>query len=160
MLLGAIDDATQIINVDRVFGPPPDSLLSDIYFRHGTVGTQEIVDERREATRERQNFVGLWHTHPWSQAAPSETDDEGMWEVVNLHGIGRRALMIILGGDTWQQWLRDGTDPSMYARVSTLERVTSARGRAGSIVIPDGRTFRGGFAYPENFHAKPEASVS
>jgi integrative and conjugative element protein (TIGR02256 family) len=154
MLLGAIDDAYGVIHVDRVVGPPPDSRLSAFYFQHGIVGTQEKVDERRRATGNRQSFVGLWHTHPCGKAAPSATDDEGMWELVSLHDVGRRALMVILGGDGWGRWLQDATPPSIYARVSVLGGATSPAFSGGFIVVGE-PSFPGGFAYPEYFHTTP-----
>ena len=154
MLLGAIDDACQVINVDRAVGPPPDSHLSALFFDHGTGGTQEIVDERRLATRSRQSFVGLWHTHPFGAAAPSATDDEGMWELVSLHDIGRRALMIILGGDNWNDWLEKSVEPSIYARVSVVgARPATVRG--GGLLVFGDSVFPGGFAYPSGFHDAP-----
>lgn len=35
MLLGAFDDATGIVYVDKVAGPRPDSYLAETYFQHG-----------------------------------------------------------------------------------------------------------------------------
>ena len=78
MLLGAVDDASGVIYVDRVTGPPPDSFLSATYFRHGQVGTREAVNARLESSRAMTGFVGYWHTHPGGSAAPSPTDEEGM----------------------------------------------------------------------------------
>jgi integrative and conjugative element protein (TIGR02256 family) len=154
MLLGAIDDAYEVIHVDRVVGPPPDSRLTPFYFEHGTIGTQEEVNERRRVTGNRQSFVGLWHTHPFGKAEPSATDDEGMWELVSLHEVGRRALMIILGGGGWQQWLKDGTIPSIYARISALGRATGPTA-TGVVVVFRETAFPGGFEYPEEFHKSP-----
>jgi integrative and conjugative element protein (TIGR02256 family) len=159
MLLGAIDDACQVINIDRVTGPPPDSLLSQRFFQHGVAGTQAVVDERRFATGNRQSFVGLWHTHPYGRAAPSETDDEGMWELVTLHGVGRRALMVIVGGSDWEQWLQAGTIPSIYARVSVLG-AAHASARTMRQQLADPSAFAGGFSYPASFHASPGESDS
>lgn len=156
MLLGAFDEATKTVNVDRVVGPPIDSQLSALFFRHGTVGTQDIVEERRHKTGARQGFVGLWHTHPFGIASPSATDDEGMWQLVNTDDVGRRALMIILGGDEWKAWLDEGVTPAMYARISTIAKATDDvdERRFGLVVGPE--TFPGGYAYPEAFHANPQ----
>lgn len=155
MLLGAIDEACKVIYVDRAAGPPPDSRLSAVYFQHGTIGTQEIIDERRTATQERQSFVGLWHTHPYGAAAPSPTDDEGMWELVNLQGVGRRALMIIAGGTTkWDHWLQDAITPALYARISRIGARTRRPG-SGAVREAPADFFPGGFAYSARFHADP-----
>lgn len=160
MLLGAFDEAARTINIDRVAGPPPDSHLSATFFQHGTIGTQEIVDDRLSMTDHRQGFVGLWHTHPYGVASPSTTDDEGMWQLVHLDRVGRRALMVILGGEEWEQWLKDGTPPSMYARISTLAKAETVAEQPLRII---GRgvtgSFPGGYAYPRAFHSNPERSA-
>jgi len=60
----------------------------------------------------------MWHTHPYGPARPSPTDEEGMGWIVSPSGTGRRALMLILGGDesTWDRWREDGQTPDVYAR--------------------------------------------
>lgn len=159
MMFGAFDDACLTLNIDRAVGPPPDSALSAKFFDHGIVGTQELVDQRRDATHNRQNFIGLWHSHPHGVAHPSETDDEGMWRLVNRERIGKRALMVILGGQSWEKWLDEDDEPSIYARLSTLS--------GGNPEIPmmlsaafhgTDSVFAGGFAYPQGFHADPGAA--
>ena len=155
MLLGAFDEATRVINVDRIVGPPVDSYLSALYFQHGTAGTQEIVEARRNLTGNRQSFVGLWHTHPHGIASPSATDDEGMWQLLNFDEVGRRALMIILGGADWGAWLDYDTPPEIYARVSTLAKAESEVGERPFGVVVNQASFPGGYAYPERFHGRP-----
>jgi hypothetical protein len=158
MLLGAVDEATGVVNVDRVVGPPADSYLSALHFQHGTVGTQDIVVERRDKTGNRQGFVGLWHTHPFGIASPSETDDEGMWQLVNVDEVGRRALMLILGGEGWAAWLDEGSAPTIYARISTLSTTGDEPiGQRLFGVFVDRESFPGGYRYPETFHANPQA---
>lgn len=157
MLLGAIDEASRIVFVDRVVGPPPDSRLSAAYFRHGVVGTQETVESRRMTSGNRQSFVGLWHSHPEGPARPSLTDDDGMWELVNLNGVGRRALMIIAGGPaaTWRKWLKDGSTPSLFARLSELGRSTAPE-VPGLTIVRALDDFPGGYAYPAQWHSDPQ----
>lgn len=159
MMLGAFDDACLILNVDRVVGPPPDSVLSASFFDHGVVGTQELVSHRRDATHNRQSFVGLWHSHPNGAAYPSATDDEGMWRLVNRERVGRRALMVILGGQSWGRWLNDGVPPSIYARLSIFSDTSPQTPLTvrGGPHRPD-EAFAGGFAYPDGFHANPGAA--
>lgn len=149
MLLGSLDGATQTIYVDSVSGPSPDSHLSRTYFDHGTEGTQDIIDVFRRTTADRVGFVGMWHTHPFGPASPSETDELGMSEIVALDGTGRRALMVILGGpeDVWRSWLDSGGAPDVYARV--VERKASAPSvvsRSIHVMHP-GRWFPGGYGY-------------
>jgi integrative and conjugative element protein (TIGR02256 family) len=119
MLLGAFDEGTRTVHLDGASGPSPDSRLSAMYFDHGTLGTQEAVERSRAASGGRVGFVGMWHTHPQGVALPSATDEAGMAQIVSPDGTGRRALMLILGGDkqTWSRWLNDGATPDLYARV-------------------------------------------
>lgn len=119
MLLGSFDEAVGCVYIDTAAGPSPDSALSARYFAHGTHGTQELVEHHRKRSVNRVGFVGMWHTHPYGPARPSPTDEEGMGWIVSPSGTGRRALMLILGGDepTWDRWRGDGQIPDVYARV-------------------------------------------
>jgi integrative and conjugative element protein (TIGR02256 family) len=148
MLLGAFDDAADVIYVDRVTGPPPDSSLSATYFQHGRAGTREAVDARHESSRAMTGFVGYWHTHPEGDAAPSPTDEQGMASVVTPDGRRQRALMVIMAGrrDQWDRWVSgEIPEPVVFARVVP-------RGDAGGVFVtqklPDGPFFRGGFSRP------------
>jgi integrative and conjugative element protein (TIGR02256 family) len=148
MLLGAFDDAADVIYVDRVTGPPPDSFLSATYFQHGRAGTREAVDARHESSRAMTGFVGYWHTHPEGDAAPSPTDEQGMASVVTPDGRRQRALMVIMAGrgGQWDRWVSgEIPEPVVFARVVP-------RGGAGGVFVrqklPDGPFFRGGFSRP------------
>lgn len=151
MLLGSLDDATATIYVDSVSGPSPDSRLSRMYFDHGTEGTQELIDAVRRTTADRVGFVGMWHTHPFGSASPSETDELGMSEMVAPDGTGRRALMMILGGaeDAWRSWLDIGEVPPIYARV--VERQASvptpSEGSRSVHLLDAAPWFPGGYGY-------------
>ena len=156
MLLGAIDDAAGIIHVDRVTGPPPDSLLSAAYFRHGKAGTQEAVGARLAGSRAMTGFVGYWHTHPGGVAAPSPTDKEGMASIVAPDGRRQRALMVILAGPAdqpgqWDRWVAGKeADLAVFARL--VPRGETANGGKGMVLLaqalPGGPFFRGGFSGP------------
>lgn len=121
MLLGAFDDATGVIHVDRVAGPPPDSFLSRDYFQHGIDGVQTRVENEVKRTSGTSGFLGFWHTHPCGPARPSLTDEQGMASIVAPDGSRQRALMMILGGpaDRWNAWRtgKVGSTPDVYARV-------------------------------------------
>jgi integrative and conjugative element protein (TIGR02256 family) len=155
MLFGAIDDATGIVHVDRVSGPPPDSYLSEVYFQHGLEGVQERVDAEMERTALASGFVGFWHTHPGSPAIPSPTDEQGMASIVGPEGTRRRALMMILGGPThrWSPWCNGATNawPDVYARVVPRSTRPVASGHPGYVggldlqQLPPGSYFRGGY---------------
>jgi hypothetical protein len=154
MLLGAYDDATGIVYVDKVTGPPPDSYLSATYFQHGIEGTQERVSAEVERTANTSGFVGFWHSHPFGPARPSQTDEQGMASIVAPDGTTRRALMVILGGDEarWKTWRNDGAGhPDVYLRVVPRSNGPVFSGNPGYIggldlqQLPTGWYFRGGY---------------
>lgn len=155
MLLGAFDDATGIVYVDRVSGPPPDSYLSETYFHHGVEGTQERLTAEQKRTASATGFVGLWHSHPDGPARPSPTDEQGMSVIVAPDGTARRALMMILGGgqDKWATW-RDSAgelSPDVYLRVVPRTKDPEFSARPYSVdgldlqQLPAGSYFRGGY---------------
>jgi integrative and conjugative element protein (TIGR02256 family) len=150
MLLGAVDEGTQTVHVDVATGPSPDSRLSEHHFDHGTLGTQEIVEDSRATTGNRVGFIGMWHTHPHGVARPSPTDEAGMAQIVSPDGTGRRALMFILGGDTraWSRWLEQGSAPDTYARI--VQRSSAGAGHDNQeFPFPStAHWFPGGYAYP------------
>ncbi|MCW3768314.1 ThiF family adenylyltransferase (plasmid) [Paenarthrobacter ureafaciens] len=150
MLLGSFDEATQTVLIDTVAGPSPDSHLSAAYFDHGTEGTQEIVTSLSTATANRVGFVGMWHTHPYGVASPSDRDEEGMADIVAMDGGSRRALMLILGGNApiWEGWLDSGTLPNIYARVINRNPASRQEGMVAPFLTSSGAWFPGGYTYP------------
>jgi integrative and conjugative element protein (TIGR02256 family) len=155
MLIGAFDDATGVVYVDRVAGPPPDSYLAETYFQHGLEGVQERVDTEMIRSRRSSGFVGFWHTHPGGCVYPSPTDEQGMASVVGPDGSRRRALMMILGGNDpqWASWRegRAGSLPDVYVRVVPRWAGPVVPGHPGYVggldlqLLPAGSYFRGGF---------------
>jgi integrative and conjugative element protein (TIGR02256 family) len=158
MLLGAIDEATGVIYVDRVSGPPPDSYLSESYFQHGLEGAQARIDEETERTGKITGFIGFWHTHPGGRAYPSDTDWQGMASIVGPDGTRRRALMLIFAAPMkrWSSW-RHGdsdrlSDPDVFMRVVPRSAKPIAAEHPGYVggldlqVLPLGSYFRGGFS--------------
>jgi len=151
MLLGSFDEAVGCVYVDTAAGPSPDSRLSAVLFAHGTQGTQELVEHHRKRSINRVGFVGMWHTHPYGRARPSPTDEAGMGWIVSPAGTGRRALMLILGGDeqTWEQWRGDGQMPDVYVRVVDRDdpvNLAAATGQVTTLVVDGG--LPGGFYQP------------
>lgn len=109
VLLGEIDDASQVIWISMAAGPPPDSHASATAFVCGVEGVDDLVACHDKRTRGAVRFLGLWHTHPYGAATPSHMDQRGMAELlVPVAKAPRRALLMILGGlETWEPW-RDG----------------------------------------------------
>lgn len=122
LLLGQIDDACRCIWIDDVSGPPPDSLLSAVHFDHGVEGVNEIVAYHRSRSGRLTTFVGMWHSHPYGEAKPSETDEYGMRSLVSpLANSPSRALILIIGGDdaTWTRWVTAGQPPDIFGQLVT-----------------------------------------
>lgn len=154
MLLGAFDDATGVVYVDKVTGPPPDSLMSATYFHHGIEGTEELVRAEVARTASTTGFVGFWHSHPYGRARPSDTDERGMASIVAPDGNTRRALMMILAGDesTWESWRNQSPSkhPDVYLRVVPRLAGPVESGHPGYVgghslqEIPTGWYYQGG----------------
>lgn len=151
MLLGSFDEAVGCVYIDTAAGPSPDSALSTLFFAHGTQGTQEVVEHHRKRSINRVGFVGMWHTHPYGPARPSPTDEKGMGWIVSPSGTGRRALMLILGGDKpiWDRWRAEGQVPNVYVRVVERDDQVNrlvAIGQVRTLVTNEG--LPGGFYQP------------
>ncbi len=142
-LLGAFDSAANILWVDEATSPPPDSVMSEIYFRHGSEGVADQISARVDATARVTSFVGMWHTHPYGQARPSDLDNKGIRQLVApLPDTPPRASMLILGGySRWEEWLDNGTWPEAYVMV--VEDVTAPHDQHESELppLPDGMTW-------------------
>jgi molybdopterin/thiamine biosynthesis adenylyltransferase/proteasome lid subunit RPN8/RPN11 len=147
-LLGGFDSAAGVVWVDEATGPPPDSELSEMHFDHGVEGLEERITTRREATARVSTFVGIWHSHPFNDAWPSERDEQGMATLtLPVPNAPRRALLLIVGGESkqWRTWLAEGASPGWYARV--VDRTTARRDirmRPVSPVIDAATTWSGG----------------
>jgi proteasome lid subunit RPN8/RPN11 len=125
VLLGELDEACAVAWITSASGPPPDSRASEHLFVCGVEGVDELVQRHSARTRGAARFVGLWHSHPGGQAAPSPIDDAGIGEVVapTTHA-PRTALLVIVGAakSTWTAWLDEekeavGPLPELYTQL-------------------------------------------
>jgi integrative and conjugative element protein (TIGR02256 family) len=98
LLFGERDEASGVIWVNEVSGPPRDSEHSPEKFVCGIEGTAELNAEKRTRTRRSVQYLGMWHTHPNSLPVPSATDWDGMRRLVGAAGGASRSLMLIVGG--------------------------------------------------------------
>lgn len=103
ILFGGRDNACRVVWVSEVIGPPSDSESSCAHFICGTNGVAEANDEKRQRTRGSTQYIGMWHTHPTSLPAPSETDFLAMHALVNTDEPStHKHLLLILGSDSEQ----------------------------------------------------------
>lgn len=151
LLLGQVDDACRCVWVDDVSGPPPDSWLSEVHFEHGVEGVEDTVGYHRGRSGRLSTFVGMWHSHPYGQAAPSPTDRRAMHVLVAPVADGpRRALVLIVGGvgGEWDDWLSGEGAPAVFARF--VERSSGGFAPEAAPVPPSHQRdgFSGGWAVP------------
>lgn len=98
LIFGEIDDAHQVIWVDSVSGPPPDSTASETQFLCGTAGTKELNAFKSAASGKSSRFIGIWHTHPISRGGPSQDDLHAMLELLHFQEFPpRQVVMLIVG---------------------------------------------------------------
>ncbi len=98
LLFGEIDDSLSRVWVDRVSGPPPDSLLSPALFVCGTDGTRKLTEVQDKQSGGSSRFIGIWHTHPVSPPRPSEVDFGAMRSMLlENENPPRHTVMLIIG---------------------------------------------------------------
>jgi integrative and conjugative element protein (TIGR02256 family) len=97
VLFGRRDEATGIVWIDSVTGPPPDSVATPGGFDCGVDGVPEATAERISRSRGELAYVGMWHTHPGMDAHASLKDLAGMLGLVASQE-AREAVMLIVGG--------------------------------------------------------------
>lgn len=100
-LFGERDEATKILWITEISGPPRDSEASPESFVCGVDGVEALIAEKRRRTRDSVRLVGVWHAHPDSAPVPSSTDLHGIACVIEDSGApSARALMMIVGNTT------------------------------------------------------------
>ena len=98
LIFGEIDDAHQVIWIDSVTGPPPDSTASETQFLCGTAGTKELNAFKSLASGKSSRFIGIWHTHPISRGRPSPDDLYAMLQLLHFQEFPpRQVVMLIVG---------------------------------------------------------------
>ena len=98
LLFGEMDEHLRVIWVSEVSGPPPDSRHSAREFVCGIEGTTALNVEKTKRTRKSVQYVGTWHTHPVSEARPSEVDLAAMDLLLTQSPVPvERLLLVIIG---------------------------------------------------------------
>jgi integrative and conjugative element protein (TIGR02256 family) len=98
IVFGERNDASRVIWVDEVIGPPPDSWAAPEGFICGTEGVARANAEKTKRARGSVAFVGMWHTHPESDPLPSSTDIAGMAQITSAADSQTpKALLVIVG---------------------------------------------------------------
>lgn len=98
LIFGEIDDGHQVIWIDSLSGPPPDSTANETQFMCGTAGTKEINDYKSTKSGKSSRFIGIWHTHPISRGRPSQDDLIAMASLLHFQQFPpRQVVMLIVG---------------------------------------------------------------
>ena len=108
-MFGERNDASRVIWIDEVIGPPPDSKSSRSGFECGTAGAHEANAEKRNRTRGSVAFIGMWHTHPDCAPLPSPTDRAGMAQITTQVGTTIPKAVLLIVGTTDGKPTRIGT---------------------------------------------------
>ena len=161
LLLGQIDDACRVVWVSVASGPPPDSRLSAQHFEHGIEGAQDLITHHDRATAGAARFVGLWHSHPDSPAAPSPTDRQGMADLlVPVAKAPRRALLAIVGGPSAQLVGVAGVGRTARGVRPAADTTSTNRGGQLPVSVADGQQGPGGrAATPSTVHAPKQRKL-
>ena len=138
-LFGERDDATKVLWVSEVTGPPPDSRASASEFVCGVKGVEAVTKQKDECSRGSVSLIGMWHTHPNGNPTPSITDYDGMLSIVQNPDFScARSILLVIGPNS------DG--PASVAgalfsrgRVPTYRQLTSAITSSKAIVNPGRR---------------------
>ena len=101
ILFGEIDRFLKVIWVTAASGPPPDSHASPTGFICGIRGVAAMNEELITRSRGSVSFVGMWHTHPNGQPAPSPTDQDAVTRLfADTEFQSHHFLMLIVGGSS------------------------------------------------------------
>jgi predicted acylesterase/phospholipase RssA/proteasome lid subunit RPN8/RPN11 len=134
LLFGQFDETLGIGWITNVSGPPKDSMFSPEGFVCGIEGTEDLNDKYKERSHRTVQYVGTWHSHPVSQAIPSETDYEGIATIFSANpSQGAHQLMMIVGNSA-------SNEPEMGMYVFEKQALNINRGHVSiNMAIRGGR---------------------
>jgi hypothetical protein len=102
ILIGRIEDGGANATVFEATPKPKDSGFGWFWFKRGTKGLRQILDQRWAVG---QHYLGEWHFHPGGSPEPSGPDYEAMEKI---SGDPRYQLpepiLVIMGGSPPSSW--------------------------------------------------------
>jgi integrative and conjugative element protein (TIGR02256 family) len=120
-LFGQIDGAGMVVWITEASDLPVGSTASPVEIQLNTIADREHNEELIRQSRGAVSFIGLWHSHPNSEAAPSPTDLATMEALANSDQPERmRPLLLLIlgsGNGQWEDYLMYGKRPGLYAQV-------------------------------------------
>ena len=99
LLLGQFDSVCRIAWVSQATGLPRGSTADPLTIELNMDEVRDFLDDRSSRSGGMLTLIGFWHTHPGGSAAPSETDQTTMQELVaSPEWPSSPALLLVLGG--------------------------------------------------------------
>ena len=98
LLFGQRDDATRIIWVSEITGPPEDSHSSAVEFVCGVKGTSRMNVDKKQRTLGSIQYIGMWHTHPSGSQNFSLKDFNAMQRLANDSLESPRYVLLVIIG--------------------------------------------------------------
>ncbi len=116
LLLGQVDHAAKIVWITEVSGLPPGSAAWAEGLVLDPAAERARTSARRRRSRGLVGYLGMWHSHPQHDVAPSDIDRTAM------AGITRNdapAVLLIVGGDQekWARWLAGAGRPDTHVEL-------------------------------------------
>ena len=98
LLLGQFDNACRVAWVSQATGLPPGSTADPLNIKLNMDEVCDFLDDRFSRSGGMLTLIGFWHTHLGGSAAPSETDETTMKELVaRPEWRSAPALLLVLG---------------------------------------------------------------
>ncbi len=98
LLLGQFDNACRVAWVSQATGLPPGSTADPLNIKLNMDEVCDFLDDCFSRSRGMLTLIGFWHTHLGGSAAPSETDETTMKELVaSPEWRSAPALLLVLG---------------------------------------------------------------
>jgi integrative and conjugative element protein (TIGR02256 family) len=120
-LFGQIDEASMVAWITAASGMLEGSATSPAAILLSTGADRNHSEELFRQSRGAVSFVGLWHSHPNSEAEPSPTDLRTMEELTAPAPPERPRplLLLILGSGCgrWKDYLMYGERPELHAQL-------------------------------------------
>ncbi len=94
IMWGEVDEVLKIIWVTEISPAPPDSKSSPDQFVCGIEGVKEMNEIKKKSTSGSIGYLGIWHTHPESEALPSEKDYNAVYNLLNESKLTSKKVFI------------------------------------------------------------------
>ncbi|MDP9310779.1 MAG: Mov34/MPN/PAD-1 family protein [Chloroflexota bacterium] len=102
ILFGSYAESLEWAHVSVASSAPPDSKQGTRWFYRGVRGLKVLIDN---LWQKHEYYLGEWHYHPYSSAAPSLTDQRQMKTIAaSKRYYCPEPILLIVGGDPMGVW--------------------------------------------------------